>query len=125
MLHYVLAALGGAVGATLRYALGGLVQNALNRPEFPYNTLVINVLGCLVFGVIIGLVDEGYRITPEQRTFALVGVLGGFTTFSTFGYETFAFLRDGEWLYAMLNIGAQVVLGIVGVWIGTLIARAM
>ncbi|MCA1552867.1 MAG: fluoride efflux transporter CrcB [Chloroflexi bacterium] len=123
MVHYILAAIGGAMGATLRYLVGGIVQNALNRPDFPYSTLLINVVGCLVFGLIIGLVDEGHRITPEQRTFMLVGVLGGFTTFSTFGYETFAFLRDGEWLYAMLNIGAQTALGVLGVWLGTIIAR--
>jgi fluoride exporter len=125
MTHYLLTALGGAIGATLRYGVGRFVQDALNRAEFPYNTVLINVVGCLVFGIIIGLVDEGRSISPEQRTFMLVGILGGFTTFSTFGYETFAFLRDGQLILALLNVGLQVVLGIAGVWLGTMLARVL
>ncbi|MEP7199276.1 MAG: CrcB family protein, partial [Chloroflexota bacterium] len=88
-------------------------------------TLVINVVGCFVFGFIIGLVDEGRNITPEQRTFVLVGILGGFTTFSTFGYETFAFLRDGQIVPALLNVGLQVVIGVIAVWLGTVTARLL
>jgi len=84
---------------------------------------LINVSGCMVFGFIMGLLDKGYAITPEQRTFMLVGILGGYTTFSTFGFETYAFLRDGQLAAALLNVGLQVVLGVLGVWLGALVAR--
>ena len=123
MTHYVLTALGGAIGATLRYGLGRWAQDFLGQPGFPYGTLLINVSGCMVFGFIMGLLDKGYAITPEQRTFMLVGILGGYTTFSTFGFETYAFLRDGQLAAALLNVGLQVVLGLLGVWLGVLVAR--
>lgn len=123
MTLYVLTALGGAIGATLRYGLGRWAQDFLGQPGFPYGTLLINVSGCMVFGFIMGLLDKGYAITPEQRTFMLVGILGGYTTFSTFGFETYAFLRDGQLAAALLNVGLQVVLGVLGVWLGALVAR--
>jgi CrcB protein len=125
MLLYVLAALGGALGAVLRYAVGRFVQDVLDRPWFPYNTLFINVTGCFVFGLIMGWVEAGRSLTPEQRTFMLVGILGGYTTFSTFGFETFALLRDGQIVPALLNVGLQCVLGIVGVWLGMGLARVV
>lgn len=125
MQHYILTAIGGAIGATLRYGLGRWVQDALDRPWFPYNTLVINVIGCLVFGLVMGMLDGGRNITPEQRTFVLVGICGGFTTFSTFGYETFALLRDGQLIPALANVGLQVVAGLVAVWLGGVLARAL
>lgn len=125
MQHYILTAIGGAIGATLRYELGRWVQDALDRPWFPYNTLVINVIGCLVFGLVMGMLDGGRNITPEQRTFVLVGICGGFTTFSTFGYETFALLRDGQLIPALANVGLQVAAGLVAVWLGGVLARAL
>ncbi len=125
MQHYVLTAVGGAIGATLRYGVGRWVQDALDRPWFPYNTLLINMVGCFVFGLVMGLVDTGRDITPEQRTFVLVGICGGFTTFSTFGYETFAFLRDGQIVPALANVSLQVVAGLLAVWIGMALARAL
>lgn len=125
MQHYILTAIGGAIGATLRYGLGRWVQDALDRPWFPYNTLVINVIGCLVFGLVMGMLDGGRNITPEQRTFVLVGICGGFTTFSTFGYETFALLRDGQLIPALANVGLQVAAGLVAVWLGGVLARAL
>ena len=123
MNQYLFTALGGAIGATLRYGIGRWAQDFLGQPGFPYGTLLINVSGCMVFGFIMGLLDEGYAITPEQRTFLLVGILGGYTTFSTFGFETYAFLRDGQVLPALLNVGLQVVIGIIGVWVGLMAAR--
>ena len=125
MQHYILTAIGGAIGATLRYGFGRWVQDALDRPWFPYNTLLINVIGCFVFGLVMGLLDGGRNITPEQRTFVLVGLCGGFTTFSTFGYETFALLRDGQLLPALANAGLQVVAGLVAVWLGGVLAHAL
>ena len=122
-MHYLLTALGGAVGATLRYGIGRWVQEMLDRPWFPYNTVVINLTGCLVFGFIMGMVDRGRDVSPEQRTFLLVGILGGYTTFSTFGYETFALLRDGQLAPALANAALQVVGGVLAVWLGIALAR--
>jgi len=124
MQHYLLTAIGGAIGATLRYGLGRWVQDALDRPWFPVGTLLINIVGCLAFGLVMGLVDAGRDVTPEQRTFMLVGICGGFTTFSTFGYETLAFLRDGQIVPALANVALQVTLGLVAVWLGMTLARA-
>lgn len=125
MTLYLLTALGGAIGATLRFGIGRWVQDMLGQPGFPYGTLLINVTGCIVFGFIAGLVDKGAAITTEQRTFMLVGILGGYTTFSTFGYDTFALLRDGQLAAALLNVGVQVVAGVLGVWLGMAGARAL
>ena len=123
MTLYIMTALGGAIGATLRFGIGRWAQDFFGQPGFPYSTLLINVTGCVVFGFIMGLIDKGYAIGPEQRTFMLVGILGGYTTFSTFGFETFALLRDGQLEAALLNAALQVVIGVLGVWLGTLAAR--
>ena len=123
MTLYIVTALGGAIGATLRFGIGRWAQDFFGQPSFPYGTLLINVSGCMVFGIIMGLIDKGYAIGPEQRTFMLVGILGGYTTFSTFGFETFALLRDGHGEAALLNAALQVVVGVLGVWLGMLVAR--
>lgn len=122
--HAALVGSGGFVGTLLRYALGGLVHRVLPMAAFPYGTLVVNLSGCLLIGVVAGLIDSRQVLTPEVRLFALIGVLGGFTTFSTFGYETFAMLRDGENLRAAANVGVQVGLGIALVWLGYALTTA-
>jgi CrcB protein len=109
---------GGFIGALARYGLSGLVQRQAWLSTFPYGTLVVNLLGCLAIGVIAGLVESRQLFGPEFRTFALIGVLGAFTTYSTFGYETFAMLRDTEYIRAALNVGTHVVLGLAVVWLG-------
>ena len=85
---------------------------------FPYGTLVVNLLGCFLIGVVAGLADSRRLFGPEARTFALIGLLGGFTTFSTFGYETFAMIRDAEYLRMAANVGTHVILGLTLVWLG-------
>ena len=109
---------GGFLGALARYGLSGLVQRQVPGAAFPYGTLVVNLVGCLAIGVIVGLVETRQLFGAEFRRFALVGILGGFTTFSTFGYETFAMLREAEYLRAILNVGVQVLLGLALVWLG-------
>ena len=109
---------GGFLGALARYGLSGLVQRQVPGTAFPYGTLVVNLVGCLAIGVIVGLVETRQLFGAEFRRFALVGILGGFTTFSTFGYETFAMLREAEYLRAILNVGVQVLLGLALVWLG-------
>jgi CrcB protein len=109
---------GGFLGALARYGLAGLVHRQLPLATFPYGTLAVNLLGCLLIGVMAGLGDSRQLFSPEIRRFALIGILGGFTTFSTFGYETFAMLRSDDYLRAATNIGVHVLLGLALVWLG-------
>ena len=87
-------------------------------PGFPFGTLAVNLLGCLLIGLGAGLADARQAFTPEARLFVFVGLLGGFTTFSSFGYETIALLRDHELLRAGLNVGLNVFAGLALVWLG-------
>ena len=116
LLNALLVGCGGFIGAVLRYALGGLVHRHLPLTTFPYGTVSVNLLGCLLIGAFAGLADSRQLFTPELRALVFIGVLGGFTTFSAFGYETFALARDGEHLRAACNVGIQVVLGLALVW---------
>ncbi|MEE8344404.1 MAG: fluoride efflux transporter CrcB [Woeseiaceae bacterium] len=109
---------GGFIGALARYGLSGLVHRQVPFATFPYGTMAVNLMGCCAIGVIAGLAESRQLFGPEFRTFALIGVLGGFTTFSTFGYETFAMLRDAEYLRVAANVGVHVVLGLALVWLG-------
>jgi CrcB protein len=120
----LLVGAGGFTGALLRWGTSGFVHRQLPFATFPYGTLVVNGIGCLAIGVMMGLAESRQLFGPELRTFVLVGLLGGFTTFSTFGYETVAMLRDGEHLRASTNVGAQVALGLFAVWLGYTAASA-
>jgi CrcB protein len=113
---------GGFIGAVCRYSLSGFVQRYFPGAAFPIGTLAVNMLGCLLIGLIIGLVESRLLFGPDFRRFALIGVLGGFTTYSTFGYESFALLRDTEYLRAAGNIGLHVILGLALVWVGFALA---
>lgn len=121
----LLVGLGGFLGTILRYGLGGWIARLKSGWSFPIETMVINVLGCLVIGWLAGLSESRGIFAGTTRAFLFIGVLGGFTTFSTFGYETFQLLRDGQWPAAALSTGAQVTLGIGAVWAGHVLARTM
>jgi fluoride exporter len=113
---------GGFLGALARFGLSGLVHRYPGTSGFPYGTLVVNLLGCLLIGVFAGLTEGRQVMSPELRIFALIGVLGGFTTFSTFGYESFMLLRNAEFLRVMVNVGVHVVAGLALVWLGYAVA---
>jgi len=113
---------GGFVGALARYGLSGLVQKRFPVAAFPYGTLVVNCVGCLAIGMLAGLAESRQLFGPELRTFAFIGILGGFTTFSTFGYETFAMIRDAEYAPAAANVGLHVIAGLALVWLGHAVA---
>jgi CrcB protein len=117
--------LGGFLGSVLRYVLGGWVHRGLNNPWFPWGTFVVNATGCLVIGFLAGLAETRQAFNPEARLFIFIGVLGGFTTFSTFAYETSAFFDDGQILAAFLNIGLEVILGLAAVWLGGTLSRLL
>ena len=110
--------LGGFVGSVCRFLLGGAVHQVLHNSTFPYGTMVVNLVGCFAIGVGGGLVELRQLFSPEARMFLLVGLLGGFTTFSTVGYESLNLARDGELLASLANIAIQVVAGVVLVWLG-------
>lgn len=107
----------GAVGTLARYWLGGVVARWTGE-SFPWGTLVVNVLGSYLFGVVWVLGMERMRISAEMRTIILIGFMGAFTTFSTFAFETGQMLTESQWLHAFANIAAQLVLGLVGLFLG-------
>ena len=115
--------IGGFLGAVLRYGLSGLVQKQF-LSAFPFGTLAVNLVGCLAIGVVAGLVDARQLFSPSFRAFLLIGLVGGFTTFSTFGYEAFAMLRDGESLRAFGYVALHVVVGLALVWIGYILTSS-
>ena len=114
---------GGFVGSALRYVLGGLVQSAVAVSTFPYGTLFVNVSGCFVIGLLSQLFESHSAFGPDSRAFLLLGVLGGYTTFSAFGNETVNLLRDGQPLAAGMNVGVQIVLGLLAVLLGRYMAN--
>lgn len=119
----VVVGAGGFIGSVLRYGLSGLVHRAAGTGGFPYGTLAVNVTGCLAIGLLGGLAEVRQVAGPELRLFLLIGLLGGFTTFSTFGYETLALARDGDHVKALANAGLQLALGLGAVWIGFVLAE--
>ena len=118
----LLVGVGGFVGSILRYWVSGWVQQVTASAGFPFGTLAVNLLGCLVIGFLSQLADVRGVFTPETRALVFVGVLGGFTTFSTFSNETFNLFRDIEVFSALTNLTLQVVLGLGAVWLGRTLA---
>lgn len=114
---------GGFIGSALRYVIGGLVQSAVPASTFPYGTLIVNVTGCFAIGCVSQLAELHGALGSEARAILVVGILGGYTTFSAFGNETVNLLRDGQRLAAGMNIGAHVVLALCAVWLGRLAAH--
>jgi fluoride exporter len=115
---------GAFLGANLRY----LLQNwaaARWGPDFPYGTLIINVSGSFILGFFITLVTQRVSVSPEWRAFVAVGLLGGFTTFSSFSVETLNLLQTGRWLPATLYLAGNVCLGLLGAYLGVILARAV
>lgn len=109
---------GGALGSLLRHGVNLLVSHRFERPV-PYATLIVNVIGCLVIGVLAGRVaSERLVLTPTMRTFVFVGIMGGFTTFSSFGLDTFTLAHGGHHAAAFWNVAGQVGLGLGAVWLG-------
>ena len=117
-------AVGGAIGAVLRYGASISVYSVLGR-GFPYGTLFVNVSGSLLMGVLSVLMLERFDLGPEWRVAVLVGVLGSFTTFSTFSFETLSLLEQGDMMRALANMVLSVVLCLLAVWFGVLLGRQL
>ncbi len=113
---------GGFIGSALRYLVGGYVQQLSGSVSFPYGTFAVNIIGCFVIGLLSQVVALRGILSDEVRLLVLTGLLGGFTTFSTFSNESFALLHKGQTWLALANIGGQLVLGLAAVWAGTAVA---
>ena len=116
----LLVGMGGFVGAILRYVLSGFVQNMSHSIAFPYGTLVVNMTGCFLMGICYHLVEIQAGMTAEMRMLLMVGLLGSFTTYSTFSSETLQLLQDQRFLAAVMNTGIHITVGLSAVWLGRL-----
>ena len=119
-----LVAIGGALGAVARATVSTTIQ-ARWPSTLPWGTIVVNVVGCLALGLLAGALDARPHLNPAWRTFGAVGVLGAFTTFSTFENETLALLQRGELPAALVNVGVSVALGLLAVWTGHTLGRTV
>lgn len=124
MEKFLWISIGAIAGANLRYWVGGWAVDRFGV-SFPYGTLLINISGSLILGVILGMVSSHYVIDPRLRLLLTIGFLGSFTTFSTFTYESVALLQQGQWWLGFINLIGSSILGglaaILGLWIGKLI----
>ncbi len=117
MVKLLWIAAGGGIGSVLRYLIAGWVQR-LSGGTFPVGTFSVNVLGCFLIGLLGAIVAGPHLIREEYRVAMFVGVLGGFTTFSTFGWETFTLTNDGDVLRAVVNVLVSTAFGLIAVWLG-------
>ena len=117
MTKLLLIGLGGGLGAMLRHCIGVLMLR-LAGGSFPYSTLVVNVSGCLFFGLLAAMFAGPHALREELRGVLLIGLLGGYTTYSTFAWQTFNLAEEGEWARAFANLLLTTVLGFAAIWIG-------
>ncbi len=122
-MKFLYVGLGGFIGALLRYVIGGFAHEIFSKTWLPVGTFVVNMLGCFLIGLLMGLAESRQVLTPEVRLLVVTGLLGSLTTFSTFAYESSTLLRDGELLFAAVNIGLQLVVGLAAVYGGLNISQ--
>jgi fluoride exporter len=121
-MRYLLVLIGGGTGALARYAAGTAIMTRFGG-RFPLGTLVVNVTGSFAIGFLMTILTERLQLDPAWRMLLVVGFLGGYTTFSSFEWETFTAVRDGELWSGLLNIVSSVMLGYAAVWLGVMLAR--
>lgn len=119
----LLVGAGGFLGTVLRYGIGVLLARR-SSASFPFATLIVNVVGCLAIGVLAGMWESRGLVEGTARAFLFVGVLGGFTTFSSLGYETFDLVRSGNVSTAIASVALQLGIGLAAVWLGFVLGTA-
>lgn len=122
MAKLIAIGIGGFVGAIFRYLISGYVHDYY-RGGFPLGTFAVNLLGCFLLGLTMHLVESRGPFGPQMRAAITIGLLGAFSTYSTFAYETFEMLREQQYGQVLLNTGGQVMLGLAAVWLGVVVAR--
>ena len=125
--QYLVIGVGGALGSMLRFGVGSLIDGALSKgtgPIFPWGTIIVNITGCFIIGFIFTIsVGEGrLMLSPLTRNFITIGILGGYTTFSSFSWQTLSLAQAGQWGAAAANVLLSVMLCLVGVWLGAVLA---
>jgi CrcB protein len=124
VLKIVLIGLAGLAGTLCRYWLSGFVAQRFGE-TFPAGTLVVNIVGCFLAGFLFYLMQERYLVNQTLRTMVMIGFLGAFTTFSSYGLQTLTLLRDGEFGFAALNVAVSNTVGLLVVWVGYALAKAL
>ena len=121
--EFLIVGAGGFIGSGLRFVMTVYVQRMFPNSPFPYGTATVNIIGCLLIGYLGALILTREVIDPAFRLFLVVGVLGGFTTFSAFSFENLMFIQDSRFMLAVLNVVVQVVAGFLAAWLGFQLAR--
>lgn len=124
ILKLLAVAVGGSIGATTRYLISTWAAQKFGV-DFPYGTLIVNVIGCFIIGAFMTATTERFIVNPYWRLIVTVGFVGGLTTFSSFSYESFKLLDDGSLALAMYNILSNFTLGFLATWLGIMVARLM
>lgn len=124
MLNYFYVIAGAAIGGLLRYVVADVVQRNA-KIIFPFGTLTVNILGSFMLGFIIFFLGEREIISPELRLFLTVGICGGFTTFSTFSYETLVLIQEAQFLYATMNILLNIILSLFAIYLAYLLSKIL
>ncbi|WP_207515752.1 fluoride efflux transporter CrcB [Longitalea luteola] len=121
--NILLVGLGGSLGSIARFLCQKYIY-AWHPHPFPFGTMIVNIAGCFIIGLLCALADKGNLFTPAWRILLTTGFCGGFTTFSTFAYENISLLRNGDIMYFMLYTAASVILGLLATWLGMLLVGA-
>lgn len=124
MAELIVVAVGGSIGATTRYLVSLWAANRFGA-EFPYGTLIVNIVGCFMIGAFMTAATERFVASPYWRLLVTVGFIGGLTTFSSFSFETLNLLREGTIFPAVVNVLANVIIGFLATWAGIMIVRAL
>lgn len=116
---------GGFFGCIARFLVSVLISRLFDEPKFPFATFIVNVVGCLLIGLLGTLAENTELISLPMQMFVVVGFLGGFTTYSAFGYQTLTLMRDGYSLFALLNVAVHIIFGLGAVWLGAILAKQL
>jgi fluoride exporter len=123
---YLMVLAGGAIGSALRMAVSVFFAARFGE-SFPVGTMIVNITGCFIIGIFARLTNpmNGYLVSPFVRTFVMIGICGGYTTFSSFSLQTLTLINDREYLYASLNVLLSVALCMIAVWVGDVVASLL